>query len=123
MQYCSAAQTITSFVWDTRIPEESAKDKAHRKQAEAARKAKEAKEAELRKRRDLLPPYAGAKGTVWRDMWLPMSKEEKLSLCGAEPKADMRKYTYCHKLHPTPMHRNWCGHSEMRWNGYGWEEE
>ena len=104
MQYCRATQTITSFVFDTRIPEESAKVKAHRKQAEAARKAKE---AELRKRRDLLPP--------------PMSKEEKLSL--AEPKADMRKYTYCHKLHPKPIHRNWCGHSEMRWNGYGWEEE
>jgi hypothetical protein len=121
MRTVKAVQTITSFTFcDRPWREDSATVKAHKKRAEAARKVKE---AELRKRRDLLPPKDGSKGTVWRDMWLPMSREEKLSLCGAESKVDMRKYTYCHKLYPKPMHRNWCGHSEMRWNGYGWEEE
>ena len=122
MRTVKAVQTIASFTFDTWLPrrEDSAKVKAHKKRAEAARKAKE---AELRKRRDLLPPKDGSKGIVWRDMWLPMSREEKLSLYGAEPRPDKGKYTYPHKLYPKPMHRNWCGHSEMRWNGYGWEEE
>ena len=122
MKTSRVVQTIASFTFDTWLPrrEDSAKVKAHKKLAEAARKAKE---AELRKRRDLLPPKDGSKGIVWRDMWLPMSREEKLNLHGAEPNPDKGKYTYHYKLYPKPRHRNWCGHSEMRWNGYGWEEE
>lgn len=27
-----------------------------------------------------------------------------------------------YKVHETPMHRNWCGHTQTVWNGESWEE-
>lgn len=62
-------------------------------------------------------------GSIWQGMWLPMSREESRNLHGVTPNPDKGKYAHCYKLYPKPMHRNWCGYSEMRWNGYSWEVE
>jgi len=51
---------------------------------------------------------------------LAISQTEKQErLC---PKPDPWKYERRHKVWPKPMHRNWCGQGEKRWNGYEWEE-
>ena len=48
--------------------------------------------------------------------------------CGQEkeflkyPKPDSWKYIIRYKVYPKPVHRNWCGQGEKKWNGYGWEE-
>jgi hypothetical protein len=54
-------------------------------------------------------------------MPLLLSEHEKQEQ--KNPTPDPLKYDHRYKVYQKPMHRNWCGQGDKRWNGYAWEEE
>jgi len=51
---------------------------------------------------------------------LAISQHEKWEK--RHPSPSPWKYERRHKVHPKPVHHNWCGQGEKKWNGYEWEE-
>jgi len=57
-----------------------------------------------------------------QECWTSLAISETEKWERLNPRPHPLKYIIRYKVHPKPVHRNWCGQGEKKWNGYGWEE-